>query len=1034
MVRLFYVVHGSCVNLKQGQAPVLHFLHRPVTSTLQKTGKAAPVSILVGLSMNHSLLSASAASVIAIAALAPLPALAGVIEGRVSDQSESVSLEGAIVRIAETGASAATNRAGEYRFANIPAGQYTLVITYVGADSETVNVSVPSADAVVRQNVSLGGDVALVDNILVVGQRGALNSALSQQKSSDKVITVLSSDAIGQLPDENVAEAARRAVGVNIQNDQGEGRYVSIRGANPNFVTTTVNGVRLPSPDADQRQVPLDVIDSDILSGITITKSLTPDVDGDSIGGNVEISTLSGLDQKDLFFTLKAAGIYSDQVDKFGHRYSGAFADNFLDGRLGVAASVAYQARKFGSENKEMDGPDWVLDESVIYPEEFELRDYQVTRKRLSSALNLDFQASDELLLYVHGLYSTFSDKEQRSRVENKFGKGAYDDGASAGTIAVIAGTDDDKYQVDRDIKDRFEDQKIYAIDGGAEYSSGPVTFDWSGSYSYAEESEPERLDAGFRAKFDSGLFGVDVSDPILPALAFPDAAAEAEYFDSGNYKFDGVERTNGLSKDNELAFDANLRYDLDLFGEPGYVKTGGKIRMRKKSYDLDLEVYDGFDSDDDLLLTSFASTVDYSLDNIGPVVDRDMFRNFFFDNIGSFELNDIDTALESTGANYIADEDVYAGYVMAQRQFGDVSVVAGVRMEHTEYNASGFNVLLQEFDGVEVAGDITGELLTNPATAPANNGDLIADDLDAEYDGTNTVVDGARVFSQAVSAKKSYTDWLPSINIRYNVTDEVVFRLGYYKTIVRPNLEQAAPRTLVEQGEGEVNGEAGNPLLDRQQAHNFDASLEWYPGNKSILSAGVFYKDISDLIASEEQDGLFFGVDYDEVKTYVNVPDASLFGVELNIQRPLDFLPGLLDGVIISANYTYVDGEATLLDGRKITIPGQSKHVATGILGYEKGPIDLRFAATYRDEYLDALSVAKDADKNPLDRIVDNHLQLDLSAKYRVTDQLRLFAEMKNINNEPYAAFIRPAGIGKINAQYEEYGWSAKFGVAFKY
>ena len=951
--------------------------------------------------MKRRFFSASAVSAIALIAVAPLPASAGVIEGRISDQSRAISLEGAIVRIEETGASATTDRGGVFRFGDVPAGDYTLVVTYVGAASETVRVSVPNASAVVRSDVALGDDVAVVDNLLVVGQRGALNSALSQQKSSDKVITVLSADAIGQLPDENVAEAARRAVGVNIQNDQGEGRYVSIRGANPNFVTTTINGVRLPSPDADQRQVPLDVIDSDILSGITITKSLTPDVDGDSIGGNVEISTLSGLEQKDLFLTLKAAGIYTDQVDKLGQRYSGAFANNFLDGRLGVAGSVAYQARKFGSENMENDG-EWIFDETVIYPEELELRDYEVTRKRLSSALNLDFQASDALLLYVHGLYSDFSDKERRSRVENKFGDPDFSAADSSGSMAVFDAGAGDEFEVDRDIKDRYEDQLIWALVGGAKYSAGPVTFDWSGSYSYAEESEPDRLDGGFRAKFDSGLFGVDVADTILPKLYFPDAAAEAAYFDPDNYEFDGVEHTNGISKDKELAFDANLRVDVDLFGAPGYFKTGGKIRLREKSYDLQLDIYGGFDSDDDLLMTPFVDMVDYALNPINPVVDRDLFRNFFFDNLADFELEIIDTALESLAADYIANEDVYAGYAMFQRQFLEHgSVVAGVRMEHTEYDASGFN-------------------LFEPGAVVPVDAELVADD------------DGDEVYAQTVDVSRSYTDWLPSLNVRYDLTDEVVFRLGYYKTIVRPNMEAVVPRALVND---DNEGEAGNPLLKRQQAHNFDASLEWYPGNKSILSAGVFYKDISDLIATtQDEDVTISGIMFDEVDTYINLPDASLFGVELNVQQPLDFLPGLLDGFIVSANYTYVDGEATLLDGRKVTIPGQSKHVATGILGYEKGPIDLRFAATYRDEYLDELSIAEDETGNDIDRIIDGHLQFDVSAKYRVTDQFRLFAEFKNVNNEPFVAFVRSPAYGKLNSQYEEYGWSAKFGVAFKY
>ncbi|WP_375206271.1 TonB-dependent receptor [Hyphococcus sp.] len=952
--------------------------------------------------MNRSLLSASAASVIAVA-IAPLPALAGVIEGRVSDQSGAVSLEGAVVRIEETGESSSTNRAGEYRFANVPAGRYTLVVTYVGADAESVSVSVPSQDAVVRQNITLGENVAVVDNVLVVGQRGALNSALSQQKASDKVITVLSADAIGQLPDENVAEAARRAAGVNIQNDQGEGRYVSIRGANPNFVTTTVNGVRLPSPDSDQRQVPLDVIDSDILSSITITKSLTPDVDGDSIGGNVEITTLSGLDQQDIFFKLKAAGIYTNQVDEFGQRYSGAFANNFLDGRLGVAATAAWQKRKFGSENKENDG-EWILDEAVIYPEELELRDYQVTRERFSAALNLDFQATDNLLLYAHGLYSDFSDQEYRSRVENKFGDPDFSD-ASNGSLAVVEAGDGDEdagnpdpYEVDRDIKDRYEDQLIYSIVGGAEFAKDAVTFDISGSYSYAEESEPERIDAGFRAEFEEGLFGVDVSDTLLPSLAFPEADAEAAYFDPGNYEFDEVERTNGIAKDEELAFQANLRIDADLFGAPGYVKTGGKVRLREKSYDLDLAILEY----DDLVLSDFMGDVDYELDRINPVVSPEVFRDFFFANPDDFELNVIDTALESTGANYSADENVYAGYVMAQRQFGAASVVAGLRVEHTEYDASGFTAFEPG------AADI-------PADA-----ELIAED------------DGDEVYARAVDAEQSYTDWLPSVNIRYDVTDEIVFRLGYYKTIVRPNLEAAAPRILVDD---EAEGEAGNPLLDRQKAHNFDASLEWYPGNKSVLSAGVFYKDISDLITSTiSEDIIVSGVFFEEVETFINVPDASLFGVELNYQQPLDFLPGLLDGFIVGANYTFVDSEATLIDGREISIPGQSDHVTTGIIGYEKGPINLRFAATYRDQYLDELSLQEDENGVDIDRIVDDHLQIDISAKYRVTDQFQFFTEFKNVNNEPFAAFVRSPAYGKLNSQYEEYGWSAKFGVSFNY
>lgn len=993
--------------------------------------------------MKKSVLFSSAALT---AVLASSPALAGTIEGRVSDQSETVSLEGAIVRIAETGVSAATNRAGEYRLTGVPAGQYTLVITYVGADSETVQVSVPNDDATVRQDISLGDDLALVDNVLVVGQRGALNSALSQQKSSDRVITVLSADAIGQLPDENVAEAARRAVGVNIQNDQGEGRFVSIRGANPNFVTSTINGIRVPSPEADARQVPLDVIDSDILSSITVTKTLTPDVDGDSIGGNIEISTLSGLDQKGMLLKLKGAGIYANQVDKLSQRFSGVFANNFMDGKFGVAASVAWQEREFGSENKEVDGPDWVLDEAVPYPEELEFRDYQITRERLSASLNLDYEASDNLLLYARGLYSDFSDQEFRSRVENKFGDPDF--AGATGTVATFDAAADDPFEVDRDIKDRLEEQTIWSVSGGAEFTDGPLYFDLSGSYSFADEREPERLDTDFRAEFDSGIFAVDVADQILPRLAFPDAAAETAYFDADNYEFEGLERTNGVSEDEEIGFVTNLQYDLDLFGAPGYLKTGGKVRLREKFYDLDLQVYDGFDGDD-LLLTQFASDIDYGLDRINPVPNGGLVRDFFFDNLSSFELNELDTAIGSNEANYRAEEDVFAGYAMFQRQFNEVfSLIAGVRIEHTEYEAVGQSIIIQEWDEDEdfstFEGDITSELLTNPATAPANGGVLLAEDFDATYDpvADETVLDGDRAFLAEEQFSNSYTDILPSASARFDFTDELVGRLGYYKTIVRPNIEAAAPRINVEQGEDGLVGEAGNPNIDRQRAHNIDAALEYYPSNKAVYSVGFFYKDIQDFIASQQfgagdPEAVFNGVAYDELDVFVNLPEASIYGIEVNMQQPLDMLPGLLGGLIISANYTYVDGEATLSDGRKISLPGQSEHVATGIIGYEMGPVDLRFAATYRGEFLDEIGVASEeigGEDIDLDRIVDDHIQLDISAKYRITDQFRAFVEFKNVNNEAFVASIRSQQFGRLNAQFEEYSWTAKFGLAFTY
>ena len=410
-------------------------------------------------------------------ALAAGAAQAGEITGRVTEATGSVGLQGAIVRISETGQTVSTSRDGSFRLGNVPAGDFTLVVDYLGADAQTREVTLTSADAMVETNFVLGADVAVEDNILIIGQRGQLTSALNRQRAADGLISVLSADAVDRLPDENVAEAARRIAGINVLNDQGEGRFVSIRGIDPNLNTTTVNGVRLPSPEADNRQVPLDVIDSDVLSSIVISKSLTPDMPGDTIGGNIEIETLSGLDQDERLLQFRLRGIYADVVEEYGYRGSLTFADKFFNDRLGVALSISDQERSFGSENAEVDGT-WNTDESVPFPEEFENRNYDITRERTSVVFNLDYDLSESTNVFLHTTYSDFTDQEYRNRIENKFEDPDYADALSSGNGAFFDASTGDEFEVDRDIKDRLEEQTIYAIAVGGETFAGPWTLD----------------------------------------------------------------------------------------------------------------------------------------------------------------------------------------------------------------------------------------------------------------------------------------------------------------------------------------------------------------------------------------------------------------------------------------------------------------------------------------------------------------------------------------------------------------------------
>ena len=226
---------------------------------------------------------ASRVGLIALSTALAAPAIAGDIRGTVIDETGTAALRSAEVRIVELDRTATTERDGSFLFAEVPAGEYTIEVRYIGAETERRTIAVPETGtlALTFELASAQGE-----DILVVGQRANQASALSRKRESDVVSDVLTRDAIGQFPDQNVAESLRRLPGVNVLNDQGEGRFVSVRGLDPDLVSTSLNGVRVPSPESDVRSVALDVISSDIIESIEVKKSLTPDMDGDTIGAS----------------------------------------------------------------------------------------------------------------------------------------------------------------------------------------------------------------------------------------------------------------------------------------------------------------------------------------------------------------------------------------------------------------------------------------------------------------------------------------------------------------------------------------------------------------------------------------------------------------------------------------------------------------------------------------------------------------------------------------------------------------------------
>lgn len=922
---------------------------------------------------------------IALGLMASGGAMAGTIVGVVSDATGTRALESAQVRIVELKRVAEAGRDGGYVFADVPAGTYTIEARYVGAPTVTSSVVVPETGDV-RANLALGGDEA--GSIIVIGQLANQASTLSRQRAADGVESVLTRDAIGQFPDQNVAESLRRLPGINILNDQGEGRFVSIRGLDPELNASTVNGVRLPAPESDVRSVALDVISSDIIESIEVKKSLTPDMDADTIGGSIDIKTTSAFDRKKDLYKISAEGSYNELTDKTSPKGSFDFSTRIGED-FGISGGLSYYRRRFATDNMEMDG--WDIDDAGnAYADTVEYRDYDVTRKRISGSLSFDVRVGEYTKLYARGLYSQFDDQEYRRRLTFEMDEAPSSSTANGATFL----SDDGEISVQRDLKDRFESQKIRTLSLGGETDTGVWKAVYSASWAKSSERENGSIDpVVFERKFeDPGEFGVafDYSRPKFTGYSI--TTGQSAFLDPSEYEFDKVERTTlSDSRDEEFAIKGDLSREFAMENGVFTLQAGGKQRWRKKSYNAQFDIYDGYPTD--LTLEDFLGEQDYGLASIDPVPAKRSFRRFFSNNLSSFELNELDTIQASAESDYSVREDITAGYLLGRWDSAKLRLIGGVRVERTRNRIGGNQVTLvaegEEFGGV--------------------------------------TVDEDSVFVDAQTFKRTYTDWLPSFTVRYEPVRNLVLRAAGYKSLVRPKLSQLAPRAIIEDNEGEF----GNPALKPYKAWNGDLAVEYYFGRNAAVTAGVFYKNIKDYVVEVvNQDVPYNGLILDEATTFANGPKATVKGFEFSYSQAYTSLPAPFDGLLTQINYTYTDAKGRVFtdgdisDPRRIPLPASSKHTFNVVIGYEKGPLSLRAAGTFRDKYLDELG-----DDATTDRYVSNHFQLDLSGKYRITENIRMFAEWVNVFDRPYFAYQNLDARRRL-LQYEEYSWTAKFGV----
>jgi TonB-dependent receptor len=796
----------------------------------------------------------------------------------------------------------------------------------------------------------------VMEESLVVGTRASLMSAIDKQELADGLISVVDSDAMGDFPDTTAAEAIRRLSGISIENDQGEGRYVTIRGLSSDLNSIAVNGATIVAPEND-RSVLLDGVPTELLDSITVSKSLTPDQDADSIGGRIDFKTKSPASLKETLLKVKLDTTYNDQTKSANSpRFSFTYGDKLSD-NVGHVLGLTYSEKEIETFNNET-GYGW--DSEGYMDDDYEMRYYDITRERLGVTYEIDYAFADDSRVYFNAFWNEYTDDELRWKDE--YGK-------LDRTADLPNGMTSSRIRHDAETRVREEVRTISAFNVGGETIVGNWMTDANLSFSYAEEDDSNNADVTFRnydKDFGGNIYWNDPKKPYVDALD-PDLRNPA---DMG---FDEAEFENALSKDKEVAFAINAEQEFDF----GTLKFGAKYRSREKDRDInkDFYVFDGqtmADYNPQTLSWPFANqTFGQQADPAAVYALRAL--------PAGMELDGQETFLE----DFVTEEEIFALYGMATFVVDNTRIVAGVRYEDTQVDSRAF-----------------------------------------DQDGNQT------------TASSDHDFWAPSITVKHNFTEELVLRAAAWRSLARPGFTATAPALELDINDDgtEIGGAIGNPDLEPYESNNLDLAIEFYGEDMTFASLGIFHKDIENAIYKTiQRSATINGVTFnDGVTTWINADESTITGLEANLQYGWD------NGLFAAANITHAfDSESTFRfnDDQTYTTPFRklAEDAANISVGYDKGQWDVRLAMNYRSEYLDWLADEEDdIDTVSVEnsRFVDAHIQWDLTAKYKVNDNVTVKFEAINIGDRPEFYYW---GSKTRLSQYDEYGSSYSLGFSYK-
>ena len=907
----------------------------------------------------------------------------GTIKGRILDTSNQ-TLPGATIYIDSLHTGVVSDINGFYTLTNIAPGTYKVKVSYVGYSPVEMTITVLEGKTV-ESDVMLNDGVKLRE-VVVGGAFNGQRRALSSQKNAMGIVNVVSADQVGKFPDSNIGDALKRISGINVQYDQGEARFGQVRGTSADLSSVTINGNRIPSAEGDTRNVQLDLIPADMVQTIEVNKVVTADMDADAIGGSINLVTKNTPNKR--MFNATAGSGYNAVSKKAQLNLGLTYGDRFFNDKLGLMFSGSYQNAPGGSDNAEFE---YDVDDGSVVMKEAQMRQYYVTRERQSYSLALDYEFNPDHKISFKGIYNRRNDWENRYRVVYK-DLDESDPSEQSIELQTKGGADDTRNA-------RLERQQTmdFTLDGEHNLG-GRLLMDWAASFSRASEDRPNERYFGLKMDNNTGENLINTFHGIGGRAPYSTIAIPG--LDNEGWELDELTNSNQSIYENEWKFRLNFELPLmkGLYGNT--LRFGGKYTNKEKDRETTMYKYDGEDVNDNPIFNDGGAWREHGSSQIrkGFMVGDNYPEGTHFVSkkyLGSINFNSMqgEPDYEEMSGNYHAKEEITSAYLRFDQKLGQkLDLMLGLRMEHTALNYRGLNWVVDEDENESL--ESTG------------------------------------------NRKNSYTNWLPSVLLKYDVNDDLKLRASFTETLSRPKYSALIPSVNYNRADEEAT--IGNPNLKPTTSYNFDLSAEYYFKSVGLVSVGFFYKSINNVIVDEVWKGMDAQLpitgtyDY-EISKPINAYDADLFGVEVAYQRDFGFITPALKCLGFYGNYTYTANKTknhhfehrVLEDGEDIDMIGSPEHTANASLFFEKWGFNLRLSYNFASAFVDEMGEVAQ-----LDRYYDKVNYLDLNASYTFGKRFKttIYADVTNLLNQPLRYY---QGTKDRTAQVEYYG--ARFNAGIK-